>query len=247
MSKSPKFYKNRVSLNILAGSKDNAIECYKAADEYAIIGLLSKNYESNKAAIEDISQYKADINNAISIGLGAGDPNQSKMVAEISEVLQPQHVNQVFTGIGVTRTLLNQNETFINGLVSPTGKIGYVNIATGPLSSKGEKTEVPIDTAIFLLKDMGASSLKFFPMKGLEHIEEYKVVAESCARNNFYLEPTGGLDLDNFETIVQIALDAGVEKIIPHVYSSVIDSETGQTNVSDVKNLFSIMKELDYS
>ena len=80
------------------------------------------------------------------------------MVARLSEVLQPQHVNQVFTGVGASRALLRQDETVINGLVSPTGKVGYVNIATGPLSS-GAPAEVPIETAIKLLKDMGAVPL----------------------------------------------------------------------------------------
>ena len=56
------------------------------------------------------------------------------------------------------RALLRQDETVINGLVSPTGKVGYVNIATGPLSS-GCAAEVPIETAIKLLKDMGAVPL----------------------------------------------------------------------------------------
>ncbi|HCQ2037457.1 TPA: oxo-acid lyase, partial [Staphylococcus aureus] len=114
----------------------------------------------------------------------------------LSEVLQPQHVNQVFTGVGASRALLRQDETVINGLVSPTGKVGYVNIATGPLSSGAPAAEVPIETAIKLLKDMGGSSIKYFPMKGLAHKEEYQAVAAACAKYDFYLEPTGGIDLE---------------------------------------------------
>lgn len=117
-----------------------------------------------------------------------------------------------------------------------------VNIATGPLSSQAAPGVVPIETAIALLKDMGGSSIKFFNMKGLAHLEEYKVVAEACAANDFYLEPTGGIDLDNFAEILQIAVDAGVKKIIPHVYSSIIDKTTGDTKVADVKTLLTLMK-----
>lgn len=165
------------------------------------------------------------------------------MVSRISAILQPQHVNQVFTGIGASRALLGQNETIVNGLVSPTGKVGYVNIATGPLSSQAPATEVPIETAISLLKDMGGSSIKYFPMKGLAHKEEYIAVAKACADYDFYLEPTGGIDLENFEEIVQIAIDAGVKKVIPHVYSSIIDSETGLTRPEDVKTLIQMMEK----
>lgn len=244
MQKTPNFLNDRISLNVLANSVGNAKECYDAAEGNIILGILSKNYPTDEEAVNDMKLYQEAVGNAISVGLGAGDPNQSQMVSRISAELQPQHVNQVFTGVGTSRALLNQEETIINGLISPTGKVGYVNIATGPLSSQETITEVPIKTAIALLKDMGGSSVKYFPMKGLAFKDEYKAVAKACAECDFILEPTGGIDLDNFEEIIQIAVDAGVEKIIPHVYSSIIDAETGDTRPKDVKQLFSIMQRV---
>lgn len=241
VKKRPNFYKNRISLNVLANSVENAKACYEAAEGYVVLGVLSKNYQSDSEAIADMTLYQAATENALSVGLGAGDPNQSQMVTRISGHLQPQHVNQVFTGVGATRALLGQNDTIVNGLVSPTGRVGYVNIGTGPLSSQAPSAEVTIETAIALLKDMGGSSIKFFPMKGLAHKAEYQAVAEACARFDFYLEPTGGIDLDNFEEIVQIALRAGVTKIIPHVYSSIID-QSGNTRPEDVVKLVEMMK-----
>ncbi|WP_430602414.1 hypothetical protein IGJ02_002767 [Enterococcus sp. DIV0724b] len=242
MTLTPNYLENRICLNVLANSVENAKDCYEAAEGHIVLGVLSKNYPTDEAAIEDMKKYAAETNNALSVGLGAGDPNQSQMVSRISKELQPQHVNQVFTGVGTSRALLGQNETIVNGLVSPTGKVGIVNIATGPLSSQTPAGEVTIETAIRLLQDMGGSSIKFFPMKGLAHIEEYKSVAEACAKYDFYLEPTGGIDLENFEEIVQIAVDAGVKKIIPHVYSSIIDSTTGDTRPEDVKTLLGMIK-----
>ena len=118
-----------------------------------------------------------------------------------------------------------------------------VNIATGPLSSK-YSAEVSIDAAIALLKDMGGTSIKFFPMNGLAHKEEFVAVAKACAENEFALEPTGGIDLNNFTEILQIALDAGVKHIIPHIYSSIIDKKTGLTRPDDVAKLFEAVKEL---
>ncbi|MGM0212516.1 2-dehydro-3-deoxy-phosphogluconate aldolase [Enterococcus sp. AZ109] len=244
MSLTPNYLEDRICLNVLANSVENAKDCYEAAEGHVVLGVLSKNYDSDEAAIEDMQKYQVATDNALSVGLGAGDPNQSQMVSRISAKLQPQHVNQVFTGVGTSRALLGQNDTVINGLVSPTGKVGYVNIATGPLSSQAPSGEVPIETAIQLLKDMGGSSIKYFPMKGLAHKEEYQAVAKACAENDFYLEPTGGIDLTNFEEIVQIAVDAGVKKIIPHVYSSIIDKETGDTKPEDVKTLLDMMKKI---
>lgn len=240
----PNYLEERICLNVLANSVENAKDCYDAAEGHVLLGVLSKDYKNDESAIEDMRKYQGATNNALSVGLGAGDPNQSAMVSRLSAELQPQHVNQVFTGAGSSRALLGQDETIVNALVSPTGKVGYVDIATGPLSSQKTSTEVPVDTAIALLKDMGASSLKYFPMKGLAHKEEYIEVAHACARNDFYLEPTGGIDLTNFEEIVQIAVDAGVKKIIPHVYSSIIDKTTGNTNPDDVGELYGLTKQV---
>ncbi len=91
---------------------------------------------------------------------------------------------------------------------------------------------------------MGGNSLKYFPMKGLAHEEEYRAVAKACAEEGFALEPTGGIDKENFETILRIALEANVEQVIPHVYSSIIDKETGNTKVEDVRELLAVVKKL---
>lgn len=178
MSRAPKFYQGQVCLNVLANTVDNAMDCYDVAEGHIVLGVLSKKYASNQSAIDDMKQYQEATNNALSIGLGAGDPNQSTMVTRLTEELNPKHVNQVFTGVGGSRAVLKQEETFINGPVSPTGKVGYVNIATGPLSSKMPAAEV----TIALLKDMGGSSVKYFSMNGLVHLDEYKAVAKACAK-----------------------------------------------------------------
>ncbi|OTP10159.1 4-hydroxy-2-oxoglutarate aldolase [Enterococcus sp. 10A9_DIV0425] len=244
MSLIPNYLNDRVCLNVLANSVQNAKECYEAAEGHVLLGVLSKNYTDDEEAIDAMEHYQEATNNALSIGLGAGDPKQSQMVTRLAQKLQPQHVNQVFTGVGATRTVLGQSETVVNGLVSPTGKEGYVNIATGPLSSQAPAGVVTIETAIRLLQDMGGSSIKYFPMKGLAHMKEYEAVAQACARTDFYLEPTGGIDLENFEEILQIALEAGVKKVIPHVYSSIIDPTTGDTKPKDVNKLLQIMNKL---
>ncbi|MCL2560507.1 MAG: KDGP aldolase family protein [Turicibacter sp.] len=244
MSKQPNYLNDRLCLNVLAGSVENAKECHDATDGHIVIGVLSKNYITDEAAITDMKTYIAATGNALSIGLGAGDPHQSAMVTRLAKTLQPQHVNQVFTGVAASREALGQNETVVNGLVSPSGRVGYVNIATGPLSSKAPAAEIPVETAIALLQDMGCSSIKYFPMNGLACKDEYVAVAKACAAADFYLEPTGGIDLENFEEIVKIALDAEVPKVIPHVYSSIIDRETGLTRPEDVKALYEMMQKL---
>lgn len=134
MKLTPNFYRDRVCLNVLAGSKDNARDIYEAAEGHVLVGVLSKNYPDVASAVADMKEYAALIENALSVGLGAGDPRQSLMVSQISAQVQPQHVNQVFTGVGTSRGMLGQNDSVVNGLISPTGKVGFVKINTGPLS-----------------------------------------------------------------------------------------------------------------
>lgn len=244
MNLTPNFYRDRVCLNVLAGSKDNARDIYDAAQGHVLVGVLSKNYADVPSAVADMKEYASLIENALSVGLGAGDPRQSLMVSLISQQVQPQHVNQVFTGVGTSRALLGQSDSVVNGLISPTGKVGWVKINTGPLSASQPDAIVPVETAIALLKDMGGSSVKYFPMGGLKTRDEFAAVARACAEHDFWLEPTGGIDLENFEPIMEIALEAGVSKIIPHIYSSIIDSASGDTRPADVRTLLASVKKL---
>jgi uncharacterized protein (TIGR03581 family) len=240
-----RFYQGRAALNVLVNSIENAVEVFEAAEGHVLVGVLSKDYPTVEAAVSAMKEYGAAIDNAVSIGLGAGDNKQAAVVAKIAKYYPGSHINQVFPAVGTTRANLGEKDSWINALVSPTGQVGYVNISTGPVSAAaGEAAIVPIKAAIALVRDMGGNALKYFPMKGLKHEEEFRAVAKACGEEGFALEPTGGIDLDNFEKILEIALEAKVPKIIPHIYSSIIDKETGKTNLEDVRKLFAITKNL---
>ncbi len=239
-----RFYNNKICLNVLAGNVDNAKEIYDMTEGHVVIGLLAANYETVDQAVKEMTMYKEAIDGAISIGLGAGDPNQWKKVAHISREMAAEHINQIFPAVGYTKAMTKNESTFINCLVNPLDKLGYVNIATGPLSTKKAPAKVHLSTAIALIREMGGNSVKLFPMNGLQNKAMYKEIVKICAEENFAIEPTGGIDLENFEEIVVIALEAGVKQIIPHVYSAIIDGSTGKTNVEDVKQLYEIVKRV---
>ena len=239
------WYNERICLNVLAKDHQNAIDIYEAMEGHVLVGVLSTRYPSLEVAVPDLKQYQAEIKDAVSLGLGAGNPNQWRAVSEIAKEVLPMHINQVFSAVGHTRANTG-NVSFINCLVSPSGQVGYVKINTGPLSSNAENAaNIPVETAILMAKEMGANSLKYFPMKGTQVMDEYKAVAQACAKLDFALEPTGGIDLDNFEVIVQTALNAGVPKIIPHVYSSIMN-DAGETKIEDVKTLKALIEKLKY-
>lgn len=241
-----KFYKEKVSINLLAKDIENARNVVEVLDGYTIIGVLSKDFNTVEEAIAYINEMKKSIP-SISVGLGAGDPNQWKMAADIARQTDPGHVNQVFSTAGHTQGLLEGakcTNTFANALISPTGQIGKVIISTGP-SSSVKNTIIDVDEALLLLKDSNVMSVKFFNMGGLKHLDELREVAHACVRNGIpVIEPTGGISADNIYEIVKVCVEAGCEKVIPHVYSSAIDKSTGLTDIEIVKKLYNEIKRV---
>ena len=73
MKLTPNFYRDRVCLNVLAGSKDNAREIYDAAEGHVLVGVLSKNYPDVASAVADMRDYAKLIDNALSVGDGERD------------------------------------------------------------------------------------------------------------------------------------------------------------------------------
>jgi len=242
---SKRFYRGCVALNVLARDIDNAKEVFQAAEGHVLVGVLSKAYPSAEEAAAAMQEYGCAIDDAVSIGLGAGDNRQAAVVAEIVKQYAGSHINQVFPTVGATRANLSGRDGWINALVSPSGRAGYVNISTGPVSSaEAAQAVIPVKSAIALVKDMGGNALKYFPMNGLSCEDELREVASACGEAGFALEPTGGIEIDNFEAILRICLEAGIPQVIPHVYSSIIDKATGKTNADDVAQLFAIVKKL---
>ncbi|MBO7743749.1 oxo-acid lyase [Paenibacillus sp. MWE-103] len=240
-----RLYRNKAALNVLAGSIDNAREIYEAAEGHVIVGVLSKAYPDAPSAVAAMKQYGAAIDDAVSIGLGAGDNRQGAVVAEIVKSYAGSHVNQIFPAVGATSANLGGWAGWINALVSPCGRPGYVNVSTGVFSAAAaDQAVVPVKAAIALVRDMGGHALKYFPMQGLKLEEEYRAVAKACGEEGFALEPTGGIDPANFARILEIALEAGVPQVIPHVYSSIIDPASGDTRVEDVRTLLGELKAL---
>ncbi len=84
MSLKPNYLEERICLNVLANSVENAQACYEAAEGHVVLGVLSKNYETDEAAIDD-EKIPSSNQQRFICRLRAGDPNQSQMVARLSE------------------------------------------------------------------------------------------------------------------------------------------------------------------
>lgn len=241
------FYKDKIAINFLASDPENAKDVVDAMDGNAVIGILSKKFDTIEEAIGMGKKYLEKVP-VLSIGLGAGDPKQWAAVAEIASELDPGHVNQVYSAAGYTVGLLKGKEcsnTIVNALISPTGVVGKVKISTGPESSNMQDGIIDVDTAVMMLREVGVGSVKYFHMGGLKHLEELKEVASACVRVGMpIIEPTGGISLDNVSQIVKACIDEGCSKVIPHIYSSAIDKKTGLTDTKIVHKIFHEIKSL---
>lgn len=241
------FYKGKVMINLLARDLDNAVEVAEALDGHVLVGVLTKNYPTVEACVADVKAYMKKLTN-VSVGLGAGDPKQWKMVAEVAAQTDPGHANEVYTGAMYCQGALDAagcTHTLVNCLMSPTGIPGKVKISTGPVSSQGADLIVDVDTAMAMMKDVGLSSIKFYDIHGTAHLEELKAVAAAAVKAGIpVMEPTGGLSPDNVKEVVKICLDAGCERVIPHIYTSIIDKATGLTKVDLAVKAFEEVKSL---
>lgn len=239
------YYKDRVVLNVLGGSVENARACYEAGEGHVAVGVLTADYATVEDYVAASGPYMDALEGNLSVGLGGGNPAQWRAVAEVAKHVHANHFNQAFCAVGWTRANLGDADCHVNAMVAPSGKPGYVKVSTGPISREAaEPALVPAATAVMMVKEMGGNSLKFFPMGGLKVKDELEAVAKACAEQDFILEPTGGIDLGNFEEIMQVILGAGVQRVIPHVYSSIIDKASGCTRTDDVKELLAIVKRL---
>ncbi|PAE21059.1 4-hydroxy-2-ketovalerate aldolase [Bacillus sp. 7504-2] len=231
--------KQKVIFNVLAKDVENAKELADLAGDRVLIGVMVKNFPSAEAAIEQVELYK-DNKIPVSVGLGAGDPAMWKMVADVSAKTVPNHINQVFPAAGYTLGRiheLGEDSTLVNALVEPSGSPGQVYISTGP-SSSHFKEKVSCEMAATMLAELGVDSVKFYPIDGDRRLDEVIAMVKAAVDAGLTIfEPTGGINVENVQRIVQTCLDHGAETVIPHLYTSLIDQETGKTEVEKMKQL----------
>lgn len=231
-----------VIFNVLAKDLDNAKELYEAAGDRVLVGVMVKQFPTSKAAIEQVKSYQA-AGVHVSVGLGAGDPAMWKRVAEVAKETLPPHVNQVFPASGYTLGYLNHENTLINALVEPSGEVGQVYITTGP-KSKQFKEKISCEAAATLLAEIGLKSVKFYPIKGDSKIDEVAAMVKAAVKYGITtFEPTGGLTVDNVHKVVQVCMDQGAKRVIPHLYTSLVNKESGKTEVEKLKTLIQMTWE----
>lgn len=235
-----------IRLNVLARDVDNAKQIVDATAGRVLIGIMVKGYPTADAAAEAIQTYQqAGI--PVSVGLGAGDPSQWKKVAQVAALTKPAHVNQVFPAAGYTLGALQavgSGHTLVNALITPSGTPGKVIVTTGPISGQAPE-EISCEAAAAMLAEVGVHSVKFYPVNGVQKLEEIRQMARAAVRYGIpVFEPTGGIDEKSIRPVVDVCLEAGVNEVIPHIYTSIVDKETGLTRLDQVEALLAALPDV---
>ena len=118
------YYNDRVCLNVLGGSLQNAADIYKAAEGHVEVGVLTADYDTVEAGYRGHEQVH---------GRPRGQPlrrpgrRQSQSVARVAEVakeIKANHFNQAFCAVSATRANVGNDECHINAMVGPSGTPG---------------------------------------------------------------------------------------------------------------------------
>ncbi|MGL4523306.1 MAG: KDGP aldolase [Bacilli bacterium] len=237
------FKKHQVIFNVLAKDVENGKELFALGGDRVLVGLMVKNFPTEEAAIALANEFKA-ANVPLSIGLGAADPKMWRKVADVTSVVLPNHINQIFPAAGYTlgriTSLPGSENVIVNAVIEPSGTPGKVYISTGP-ASQNYKELVSCEMAATMLAEIGVHSVKFYPIEGTKKLEEVAAMVRAAADAGLEIfEPTGGIGLENVHEIVQVCLENGAKCVVPHLYTSLIDKQTGKTRPELVQELLNM-------
>jgi 2-dehydro-3-deoxy-phosphogluconate aldolase len=212
----------RVILNV----QTNDVDCAAAAnDRYPgriAVGVPVKGFDTVADAVTVVEAMQRR-GVRVSAGLGDGAADQWRRAHDLAVATRPYHLNQVYPAAGYSAGALAAAgaTTIVNALLRPGSTVGTVRIGTGPRSTGCEQPDVPVELAVALVHEIGLPSVKFFPMRGLEHLDHYRALAAAAAPHGLMVEPTGGLTPDNLRPVLAATAAAGLTSVMPHLYSSV--------------------------
>ncbi|MEH7238823.1 KDGP aldolase [Bacillus sp. JJ1562] len=229
---------NFLIFNFLTKDKRNAKEIMEAGKGYIVPGIVSSDFVSIEDGVKKVNELK-EVADVISIGLGEnGNPANWEKVLKIAEGSQPGHINQPFVKTSYSIGYLNSKgiDQVVNGLVAPSGKVGFVTLSTG--------VEMRVEELVELALGMGIESIKFMPLKGKTHLEELVYLCKVAADKGLKaVEPAGGISSENIVDIVNAVRPIGIPVFMPHVFGSTIDKETGRTIPEEVEKIIKLVME----
>lgn len=209
-------------LNVQTGDIESAREVTDRYPGRVVVGVPTKGFADLAEAVDLVNQMQ-ESGVMVSAGLGDGSADQWARAHALAMQTHPFHLNQVFPAAGFSAGALGAvgARTIVNALIRPGERAGFVRIGTGPQSEALDQPSVSAELAVSMLTEIGLTSVKFFPMQGLERLDHYAAVAAVAGAKGMTMEATGGLTPENLGDVLEVSRRAGVRSLMPHLYSSV--------------------------
>lgn len=234
----------RILLNVHTTNIQTATEVSRRYPGRIVIGVTTKGFPDLRDGIDLVNRMQENAV-LVSAGLGDGAAEQWQRALDLALATKPFHLNQVFPASALSQQLLRDAgaATIVNGLVRPSPVAGHVSIGTGPVSSMHSEESVSAELAADLLREVGVNSVKLFPLRGLQHVDDLRRMAQVAAARDMMIEPTGGLTVQILPEILAVCIDAGATRIMPHLYSSATDPATGDLDHSLIEQAMAVIDE----
>lgn len=229
-------FAGQLLVNVLAKDEQNAKEIFEAGEGYIVPGIAAADFPQIDDAIETVLSLKKAVP-AVSIGLGGGGSfAEWKNVLDIAVKAKPAHINQPFEKAPYAKGYLAAKgvEVVINALVSPTGQIGKIRLATGAI--------VRVEEILDIAKALGILSIKVMPVGGLDHLDELIYIAKEAAKRGIRgIEPAGGIKIDHLPKMFQEIQKTNIELFMPHIFGDVLQSK-GQSDPLKIRRMMQLLK-----
>lgn len=222
-----------VLFNFLAKDKENAQDIMDAGKGFVVPGIVASDFSNIEDGANKVKELK-EVVDLVSIGLGGGgDPLYAKRVLDIAAISNPGHINQPFENAIYAKGFLDGKGTtpqLVNALVTPSGKVGTVKLASG--------LELKVEEFVEMARALGVESIKFMPLSGEVHLEELVYLTKVAARKGIRgIEPAGGISTTTIKTIIHAIKNIEIEFFMPHIFGSTIDQATGKTIPTEVAQI----------
>lgn len=239
------FSDHQVLLNVEATSVEIAAAATERFGSCVVVGVMARRFDTPAAGAAFASELHSR-GVLVSAGLGDGSADHWQQALEIALESGPAHLNQVFPAAALSQRVLADAgaPTLVNALIEPAADPGLVRIATGPRSRQHAGGDVPIDVALDLLCETGVRSVKLYPVRGIDRLDSIRAVSAAAAARDMVFEPTGGIAPDNLAAVLDTALTAGVQAVMPHLYGSVKDPATAELDQQRLARAFRVIDEV---
>jgi len=238
----------KVLLLVPARDAGNAAEVMSTLDGAGLVALIAKTFADARVLAEEVRKAKQRVG-LVSIALGDADNTQSDKVIAAALESRPAHINLPYLRAcyakGTFDGLQGDRGMVVNALVTSTAEPNLVSLSTETAPDADETHDIRIRTrdAALILKELHFETIKTqFGPNGLDLGWPQSAAKAACEAGLDLIEPSSKITFENIADVVRACLKGGVSYVMPHIFTALIDKETGATRPEAVADLVALLK-----